>query len=366
MVIKFFPSKDATIHEYYPSRNAGLDAQLEIGKLLEASESSYARYNSRILIDFDYVAASRSLVELGLSPGAAEWKLKLYASTAEEIPLDYTIYCYPISGSWSMGVGRSNNIPETTQGVSWRYTVGAVLTSSAWSTASYGSTVTASWQTNPGGGTWFTSSAASQSFSYSNADATFNVSSIVNAVQAGTIAFRGFLIKKSDQDEGSNLSFKSIKFFSKDTSTVFLPVLEAHVNDALFTGSLGFVNTSTEYNIVPTNLKQTYKEGSTPVVRFSARERYPTITFATSSNYLDRYILSGSQYAIYHANSDDSVIEFSEYTKVSHDNVGNFFKLHLDSFQPERYYRILLKVPNSGSSGHEIYDNSWIFKVTRS
>ena len=64
--------------------------------------------------------------------------------------------------------------------------------------------------------------------------------------------------------------------------------------------------------------------------------------------------------------NDDVVIGFSDYTKLSADSTSNYIKLHLDSFQPERYYKLLFKVPNSGSSSaYQIYDNKWIFKVTR-
>ena len=94
----------------------------------------------------------------------------------------------------------------------------------------------------------------------------------------------------------------------------------------------------------------------------------PVDTFATQSGYLTRYKLpTGSQYAVYSAQSDDVVLEFSQFTKVSDDNTSNYIKLHLDSFQPERYYKLVLKVPNSGSnSTYQIHDNNWIFKVTRS
>jgi hypothetical protein len=61
------------------------------------------------------------------------------------------------------------------------------------------------------------------------------------------------------------------------------------------------------------------------------------------------------------------IIDFDKsYTKVSHDNQGSFVQLHLDSFQPERYYKLLLKVPNSDVATYDVYDENWIFKVTRS
>lgn len=365
MVLKFYPSKDATIYERYPVKNTGLDAMLEISKEIVRSASVDYTYNSRILVDFDYAAISRSIVEMGYNPNLFDFKLKLYAAVAEEIPSDYTLYCYPVSQSWTMGVGKTSNTPNTTEGVSWAYRTGLALTSSAWATSSFSPTVTASWQVTPGGGTWYTSSAASQSFSYSVADVSLDINDIIHKVQSGSIQFTGFLLKKEDADEASLLTFKSLKFFSKDTNTVFLPTIEARYDDSTFTGSLPFLDTNSEFNIVPTNLAQAYSELSTPIIRFAARPRFPNLVYSTSSLYLTRYIVSGSQYAIYGANSDDVFVEFSNYTRVSHDGEGNYFKLHMDSLMPERYYRILLRVPNSGSFGFTTVDQNWVFKVTR-
>jgi len=365
MVLKFYPSKDATIYERYPTKNAGLDSVLEISKETVRSASVDYNYNSRVLVDFNYSAISSSIVEMGYDPNLFDFRLKLYLAVAEEIPTDYTIECYPISQSWSMGVGKSSNVPATTEGVSWTYRSGLAVTASAWATASFSATTTASWQTTAGGGTWYTSSAASQSFSYSISDINLDVNQIIHQVQSGSIEFSGFLLKKEDVDEASALTFKSLKFFSKDTNTVFLPTLEARYDDSAFTGSVAFVDTNIEYNVLTTNLQPQYNELSTPVIRFAARPRYPSLTFSTSSLYLTRQILSGSQYAIHSAQSDDVITEFSEFTKLSHDESGNYLKLHMDSFQPERFYKILLRVPNSGSYGHQILDQNWIFKVTR-
>lgn len=364
MILRYYPTKDSTIYELYPEKNTGLDAMLEINKTIVGSGS----YNSRILLDFDYVAISKSIVDVGLNPNAFDYQLKLFIAEANEIPFDYTLYCYPTYGDWSMGVGRYSNSPETKDGASWRYRVSANNTATAWETSSFVANTTASWNTDPGGGVWYTSSIASQSYSYTTSDLSMDVTSIIRKVQSGSINFKGFLIKKSDTDESPNESvFNSLKFFSKDTHTIYLPVLEARYDDSISTGSLGLIDTSDDINIVTINLKSSYSERSTPIIRMSARYRYPADTFATASGYMTRYKLpAGTQYAVYNAQSDDVIIDFSEYTKLSSDATSNYIKLHLDSFQPERYYRLLLKVPNPGTdSTYQIYDEKWIFKVTR-
>lgn len=369
MILKFYPTRDATIYEQYPNRNTGLDAILEISKVLVATGSAISgSYNSRILLDFDYSAISSSIVSLGYNPNSFRYNLKMYVAEAKEIPVNYTLYAYPISGSWNMGIGRYGNIPQTTAGVSWRYRQSDDDLNSAWQTSSYAATVTASWATTVGGGNWFTSSIASQSFNYISSDVDMDITSIINQVQSGSFSFNGVVIKKSDADELSTNIFNSLKFFSKDTHTVYLPVIEAKYDDSVSSATLAQVNTEEDLNLVFTNLKSSYSESSTPKIRISPRYVYPTPVFQTSSLYLNSYRLpTGSQYAIYSAHNDDVVINFSEFTKLSDDATSNYIKLHLDSFQPERYYRMLIRVPNSGSvNTYQVYDNKWIFKVTRS
>jgi len=362
MILRFYPKKDATIYERYPVKNTGLDAVLELSKLVLSTSS----YNSRILVDFDYSEISASIVDLGLNPNNFTWNLKLFATEEQEIPLDYTLECYPISQSWNMGVGRYGNSPETTEGVSWTYRNGKLDPGSAWPTSSFATLTTGSYSSFAGGGAWYTSSVASQSFSYKAADIDMNVNSIIHKVQSGSISFQGFLIKKQNTDESSLLAFKSIKFFSKDTHTIYSPVIEAKYNESTSSSNLTEITTTEPYNIVSVDLQSEYKESSIPRISFAARYRYPAATFATSSAYLDRYKLpAGTQYAIYSAQTDDVIINFSEYTTLSKNNNGDYFNLPLSGFQPERYYKILIKVPNSGSFGYQIHDNNWVFKVSR-
>ena len=366
MIFRFYPKKDATIYEQYPDKNAGLDAVLDISKNIVVTSS----YNSRILVDFDYTAASASIVGMGMNPNNFNWRLKLYATDGSEIPLEYNLECYPISQSWNMGIGRYDNSPETTEGVSWNYREGKTVTSTTWKTSSFAAGSTGSYVVNRGGGTWYTASLVTQSFTYltSNnaADIDMDVTSIIRQVQSGSINFQGFLIKKTYTDESSSLSFSSLKFFSKDTHTVYSPVLEAGYDNATNAGSLTTIQTDQDYNVQAINLPYELKESSTPRLRFSARYRFPTPSFSTSSLHLDRYALpTGSQYAIYSAETDDIVVNFSNFTKISDDGTSNYFDLVLDNFQPERYYKILIKVPNNSGYGYLVHDNNWVFKVAR-
>lgn len=368
MVLRFYPSKDATLYERYPSKNTGLDSSLEISKEIVGTTLSSSIYNSRILVSFPSSALDEVRAN-GLNPGYCTWTLKLYASETSEIPSDYTLYAYLLSQSWAMGVGKKANTPPSTEGVSWKYRTSLAVTSSAWDTGSYGATETGSWTTNPGGSVWHTDTVATHSYQYDTADLRMNVNTLMAKWLGGEPyrfdSFINFIVKKSDEDEQSGLRFNSVKFFSTDTSTVFMPVLEVGYDDSISTGSLPAIDPASAFSIVPINLQDTYSESATSIIRFAARPRYPARSFTTSSVYLDRYIVSGSQYAIQSAQSDDMIIDFSPYTKVSADNQGNYIKLHMGSFQPERFYKLLIKVPNSGSYGYQVFDGQWIFKVLR-
>lgn len=364
MILKFYPKKDTTVYELYPEKNTGLDAMLDISKTTANSSS----YNSRILLDFDYTNISASISALGKDPDQFTYYLKLYIAEAKEIPTDYSLECYPVADTWTMGIGRFGNSPETKDGASWYYRDSATVLATSWQTSSYAPLVTASWSQNPGGGTWYTSSVAVQSFSYTTSDINLDVTDIIREVQSGSINFNGFIVKKSEADETSANIFNSLKFFSKDTNTVYLPVLEAKFDDAITTGSLSTITADDEINAVAINLKKSYSESSSPIIRLSARPRFPMQTFSTSSVYLTRYKFpAGTTYGICSAHTDDMLVDFdTNYTKLSSDNESSYFQLYLDSFQPERYYKILIRVPNSDGVTYEQYDENWIFKVTRS
>jgi len=364
MIISFYPQKDATIYEKYVNKNTGLDAILDISKTVEGTSN----FNSRALIKFDLTTliqySSSGLIP---SASAAKYYLKLYATEPEEIPVEYTLQCYAISGSWNMGTGRFANTPETTDGTTWRYRNTVSATGLRWATASYSPNTTASFATIPGGGNWYTSSVGSQSFNYATSDVELDVTNIVNSWLTSTIPNEGFILKKTDIAEQDVNTFKSLKFFSRDSHTIWIPRLEVRFNDYQYTSSYNTIDVNTENFVTVSNIKESYNEKSRVIFRVNARPRYPQISFQTSSLFLNNYLIpSESQYSIVKADTKDVVIPFDTgFTKISADTTGNYFKYYLDGLQPEQYYKILIKVANSAAGYEEIYDNDWIFKVTK-
>jgi hypothetical protein len=364
MIYSIYPSADASIYEDKVFMNTGIDSILDIKNGLSGSKVAY-KYNSRILIKYDLTDISQSIVNGTISPDA-NFYLNLFVTEVEEIPLNYSIYAYPISQSWNMGTGKSDDSPETTNGVSWLYRDSREVTQ--WTTSSFATGSTGFYNINAGGATWYTASVASQTFNYQNADVNMNVTSIVRQWLSGSIPNEGFIIKRSESDEsGTTPDGGNISFFSRDTHTVYPPKLETMWDDSSFeTGSLEAL-TAEDFMIYTKDLSGYYPSGSRAKIRVVGRETYPTKTYSTSSQMLTiKHLPTSSYYSIRDDRTQQIIVPFDEsYTKISCDSTGNYIKLWMDGFQPDRYYRLLFRVDKEGGGIKEIFDQGYSFKVTR-
>lgn len=362
MIYTIFSVKDATVYEKYSEMNTGIDNLLEVSKQVEGTSS----YNSRILVKFD-LAELTSKFSNSILTQTASFYLKLTAANPSELPIDYTLYAYPTSQSWNMGTGRFSTQTTSSNGVSWEFRLNSTNTGSAWLTASFATGTTGSWSVTPGGGTWYTSSAHSQSFSYETADIAMNVTNAVRTWIQSAIPNEGFVLKKSVSDEADlATAFSALRFFSKESNTIYAPRLEMRYDDSVYQTSHSIVNYSDEVVVNLTNLQESYLDTAQTRINISARPKYPIRTHATSSNYLDLYQLSSSSfYSIRDAHTNNIVIPFDEAnTKISADSQGSYFTLNLNSLACERYYRVLIMTKVSSTEQY-IYDKNWIFKVVQ-
>jgi hypothetical protein len=371
---------------------------------------------SRILIQFDLTSISSSLLTGDINNGS-KFFLKLKASSTSEVPLDYKIYAYPISKSWDMGTGRYDTDGIGSFGASWYYNT-TQNTSSLWyspmsSTETYNFSdylltaslgPSASFQN--GGATWFynvpstysqptsnisssfynVSSASvyissfcssslsgsslicSQSYSYSTSDIYMDVTSIVKGWICGCVPNNGFILISSLELVQSDDINSSIRFFSKETNTIYQPYLDVKWNDSTYsTGSLIPLTGFNPYTVVVKNVGREYKFGSVPRINIFAREKAPLKNFVKGyqqSQYLSSSLLpSDSYYAIKDNESENFVIDFDDYTKLSCDGAIHYFRLDTTGLPVERYYRILIKTEINGEI--VIFDNGNIFKVSR-
>jgi hypothetical protein len=330
-------SKDASIYLQQPTQNTGLDEILEVSKTYYGTLKDVARS----FIQFDLNSLSSSLVRGDIIMDSAD--LILHEAEASEIPLSYTIYVHPVSQSWEMGIGtRFDEISG--DGITWNHK----STNTNWlladllsldSTGSY----------NGRGGTWYTGSQSTQSFEYQTADLSIDVKNTIQLWLSGSLPNNGFIIKYDSEFENDQNDYGQLKFFSKETNTIYQPKIRIGWDDSSFTtGSLTEL-TSDDIHVTFKRLKSKYKQGSKPQIRVFGREKYPLRTYTDYYTYNDlKYLPSTTYYQIRDIVTDDIIIPFGDYSKVSCDPNGNFFVLNLQNWETNREYYIEVKIDRDG------------------
>ena len=329
-------SKDATIYLQQPKQNTGFDEILEVSKVYYGNLKDV----SRSLIQFNTTELSSSIASGDVTMSSAE--LIIHECESLEIPTNYSIYAYAVSQSWDMGIGtRFDEI--STEGVTWNKR----NTNSSWLPGS--ASLDSSGSYNGKGGMWYTGSYATQSFNYESSDINMNVIAPLTAWISGSLPNNGFILKHDSSLENNTTDYGQLKFFSKETNTIYQPKLRIGWDDSSFsTGSLTEL-TADDIHITFKRLKSIYKRGSKPTIRVFGREKYPLKTYTNQYSYTDVYYLpSTTYYQIKDAITHEVVVPFSDYTKVSCDSNGNYFKLNLDSWEINRNYYIEIKTNRDG------------------
>lgn len=363
-VYKIFAEKDATLYSDYGTLNSGMDPILELSKnvsLTYASQSSAARFLIKFADDDITDVVSNYIGTASFSSS-----LKLYLANSTGLPTDYSIQVFPVSGTWDMGTGRFGDSPITTNGASWLYMKAGGT--QPWKLANFSTGVTASYTAaNVGGGTWYTASEAVQNFGiYTNKDTNVDVSSAVRAFVSSSIPNEGFLVKLSGSLEFNDAYTFTLNYFGRDTNTVYPPVLEFKWDDSRYVTAGSSVTGvgSADVRVSIANNKGEYNQYEIHRFRLNVRDLIPTRTYATSSIYTtQKYLPATTYYSVKDVKSDITVVEFdNNFTKVSADLQGNYFDLYMYGYEPERYYKILIKTVISGST--LVFDDQHFFKVT--
>lgn len=387
-----YPSKDAWISELSSSVNYGYDEILELKKEFKTSSTaSIVNGVTRILTHFDITGISSSIVS-GKIPtpesGNTKYFLKLYSADPSNLPSSYNLTAFPVSKSWEEGTGIHLDNPITQNGVTWDRRDQSDTTTD-WSdengTLSSGSrTLNSGSESNgsgsKGGGAWYTGSnfEASQSFSYTSPDINMDVTNIVNSWLDQTIVNNGFILNRSGSfdvgGEESDTSRQNLKFFSRNTNTIYSPKLEVKWDDhepctGSNTGSLIELDVTglSDNFVYLKGIRPQYKETEEVKFRIGSRKRYISKTFSTSVQSVSgSYIPEGSgSYSIVDLSTGETLVPFGDYSKLSCDNNSNYFKQDLNTFHPNRIYKILVKI--NYNDGQELIfdDDNFQFKVTR-
>ena len=364
-----YPKKDAAIHELHPNRNSGVDQIIDITKfaigeqyddIIDPLASWGKTYNSRILIQFDLSDLQNDINAGLIDTGSAKYYLKLYASEATALQTEYTLYAYPLAQSWVNGNGNYNDDPEIQNGVSWAYRL--KYNSGSWDSSSGSMAFTS----NSGGGSWNSNYAASQSFSLEPPDVRMDVTNIVKQWISGSVINNGFIIKHSSDAETNDQIYGSLKFFSRETHTIYVPTLQVLWNsDSGYSGSFTTKTELTEsFTMYSKNLKSKYTKNSKSKIRFGVRDTYVTKTYTSVLEAAtDRRLPDTTYYSIIDISTGIDIVPFDTVgTKLDMDNNGYYIILDTSNLMPIRFYKIIFKVIDD--DGNEtIVDNNFSFRI---
>jgi hypothetical protein len=367
----FYAEKDATLYESLPTYNTGLDEILEVGKRTDIDGNLL---KSRSVIKFDMNEISQSLASYSKTVNDCKFVLQLYTSHAKNLPSEYSVYTKLVGENWINGTGFRSAV--TTDGVSWN----GPADGSSWISSSQQQQIGTSTLYVSGSGTgssWMFQSASdgptaglinSESFSYRTSDINIDVTDSVKIWLSGSsgaaIPNYGFLLQLSDLDELNDNVNGYIRYFSRDTHTIYVPRLTMYFDNSAFTtGSLTSANLDSY--VVYTNVKPTYKDTEVAKIRIYARDKYPrkspTNLFPIETI---KYLPTTTCYAVYDAATDEAIIPYDNiYNKVSCDATSNFIHIDMNGFMPERYYRLEFKITD-GITVQYINDDIY-FKVVR-
>jgi hypothetical protein len=381
-IYKLFPEKDSTLYSQFPSQNTGLDSIIEASTYYIPTETEASRFLIKFAqseiedvinnkISGSVTDATGSLLT---ESRAFESNLRCFIAHVDGLNLDTTLEVYPVAGEWNMGTGHKSDIPRTENGCSWRFRLSSG--SGAWPTSGFGSNITGSSPDDkPGGGNWYYGTIggldveSEQVLSYSSdKDINVNVTNAVRLFNSGTLDNEGFIVKQSDATEftAEKSSAANIQYFSIDTNTIYPPQLEFKWRD--FTTTLTGSATSSIINtpqLVATlaNNGRDFRRDSIQKFYINCRPQFPTRTFETGSTYNNNFFLpTSSYYAIKDLHTNEFIIDFdTNYTQISADEDGSYFKLYMNGLEPERYYQVLIKTEIEGST--LVLDDNYYFKV---
>ena len=366
-IYKIFPEKSATLYSYYPTTNTGNDEILDLSTYLTIGGAYEV---SRPIITFSQTEID-DVITNKVSGAAYDAYLRLSLADAAQLPINYTIECYPLYagyGYWDRGTGRLANSPAITDGASW--TTFDQIGGTDWYDPN-SLPIDTDYNddgTNIGGGLWWDTYYTDQTFTnVDSKDIEISVSNIVKDWWNQTIDNNGFILKHENSIEFNSIQPVELKYFSANTHTIYPPCLEIRWDDFIYnTGSLVPITTP---KIVATlaNNQSEYQQDSVQRFRVNIRDKYPARVFSTTSLYTNNKVFLESSLPLYQIkdlDTEEIVVDYDDnYTKVCCDPTSNYFDVYMNGLEPERYYKILIKYTVDGTT--QILDDNYYFKVIR-
>lgn len=326
-VYKLYPTKDSTIYPDQPTVNTGLDQILEI--------IPQTNLSSRIVLDFDKEKIQEILDVINNVGTGYESTLKLYHSNIENLHKELTLQIHTLTTPWDMGVGREGDIPPKIEGVSWN---------NPWS--------------NEGGDFLTDEYELVDEFKYNfykGRDIMFDVTGFV-------LDNEGYIIKIIDEQEDLNTS--KLKFYSRDSHTIYSPELIIKWDDSqYYVDEYGENLINNSDIILNINNKDKYHESEVIKFKVNVSEKYPPRTFTTEYLYQNKVLPFTSWYGLIDSITGEFLIPFDEdYTKISSDGLESYFYLDMYFLPLERYFTPIIKTQIDNEM--IVYKSRTPFKVT--
>jgi len=389
----FYAESDATLYEHKANVNTGIDEILEVGKRIDVDGENIKK--SRSLVKFNTTQITDALTKYSTNLDSCKFILQMFTCEAKNLPADYVIDAKIAAQPFINGTGFLSSEPEISNGVQWAKPHASwsfdSQSGTSWISGSQNirinnSSLYVSSSVSGSGGSWLYQSGSgtfnisnfnqtfffqpgldeSEEFSYRPTDIFMNVTDAIKVWISGSggnsIDNNGFLIKLSESDEASS-DTGIIRFFSRETHTIYVPRLVMLFDNAVYDDELSQIDLDSY--IVNTKTKPEYKDTEITKIRIFARDKFP-IKSATNLFPIQtvKRLPQTTYYAIRDAATDEYIIPFDDiYNKVSCDSTSNFINVDMNSFMPERYYRLEFKIKDGITERY--IDDQIYFKVVR-
>ena len=399
-MIKFiYPTQSCTLYSNYDILNTGADEILEVAsdftptKGPMAARSLLLFSNEDILVDFK--TTNRYILNLRIVQSV-------------ELESNVELEAYPVSERWEAGKGRFSDTELLYPGASWLY---KNENKDTWTT-------TTPVEYDAGGGSWYDKFYDNELDEESILDFKFKFETVASDVKIDITQLVSFWNMSAIENNGIILKFKddvskrcgNVKFFSSNTNTIYRPYIEVGgydykfepyiittttKNSELLSGSLdsgsldsgsldsGSLEESTTDNTEQTkslesgvmelknkdlhifieNIKESYSHDGIEKLVVGVRELNPKKNFSNRMRYTGRNITSLDMFfSVLDAETEEIVIDFSEFTKISCDKKGNYFDFDFSCLSRGRLYKFILKLEYEGI--RKKYDNKLAFMIT--
>lgn len=204
---------------------------------------------------------------------------------------------------------------------------------------------------------------ATQSFDWEPTDVRIDITNQVKAWLTGS-ENNGLLIKIPTVDEENAKVRSNLRFFSRNTHTIYPPTLEAVWNTQTMSiaPNCGLSPAPEEIDIFVPNMRPEMTTGSVHRVRFGVRSANVVKSFSKTAQFRSGFFLpSGSHIGIQDAATKAFVVPFDTGSLLSADNTGSYFDLKIENMYINRTYKILVRTTKPW--GTEVVDTGHRFRV---